>query len=819
MYPTITRRAVASLLLFATAACGDRPDAVGTAPEATTADAARRGLSLDIARSGERLAVGDTMTIEVSRSISRARIARWLSSDEGIATVTSRGLVRGLRAGTARITVLSSGGSQVTTLTVVDSDASAPVVRVEVMAPSSTVPVGGQMALTAVARDASGAVVSGRTARWSRAAGTAASINATGMLTAVSTGPVTVRATVDGVSDDRTFAVTAPVQDGPAPTITALQITPREDIRLVPRATEQFDATATWSNGESSEPQVTWSTTRGTITTGGRYTAPSTNGTFLVIATLAGDTLADTVSVLVAEEAPTVTAFSIAPASGPALAPGATRQFTRNVSWSDGRSRSVGVTFTATGGTITTNGLYRAGQVAGAFMVIANCSCGRADTAAVVISQAVAQLASLTITPAAATMQAGSQRQFSADAVWSTGSTSLPPITYSATGGTIAQTGLYTAPSAAGTYRVIVAHTGGQLRDTAVVTVTAVSAPVTLTSMTISPSSVTLTTGGTRQFAVSGTWSDGGSATPPATYSATGGTVSASGLYTAPATAGTYRVIAAHSGGTRRDTAVVTVQSAAITLTSMSINPATVTMPAGATQQFAVSGTWSNGSTTPPSVTYSATGGSVTPAGVFTAPSSAGTYRVIAAQSGGTLRDTSVVTVTASTGGGTTPPPSGAGACPNEPAGYARYGDVTFPTINVPSGWSILGNDRALLADATGPVLGTSVGFKHAAGDRRTDRHPADHGLHGPAKQGVQLRGVQTVGQLCPARGGHEVHLHAAERKQHSSHRAADVPDQPKRWSGRSLPLAHGNAIERLSEALRKQRGGVGYDARYLVSS
>jgi hypothetical protein len=65
-----------------------------------------------------------------------------------------------------------------------------------------------------------------------------------------------------------------------------------------------------------------------------------------------------------------------------------------------------------------------------------------------------------------------------------------------------------------------------------------------------------------------------------------------------------------------------------------------------------VSGTWSDGSTTAPAVSYSATGGTITPGGLYTAGTTAGSYRVIASHTGGTLKDTSAVTITAA--GGTT---------------------------------------------------------------------------------------------------------------------------------------------------------------------
>src|ERR1035441_6724619 len=62
-------------------------------------------------------------------------------------------------------------------------------------------------------------------------------------------------------------------------------------------------------------------------------------------------------------------------------------------------------------------------------------------------------------------------------------------------------------------------------------------APVTVS---ISPVSAILLTGGTQQFTATVT----GSRNTVVTWSATGGTVSSSGLYTAPTTLGTYTVTA-----------------------------------------------------------------------------------------------------------------------------------------------------------------------------------------------------------------------------------------------------------------------------------
>ena len=62
----------------------------------------------------------------------------------------------------------------------------------------------------------------------------------------------------------------------------------------------------------------------------------------------------------------------------------------------------------------------------------------------------------------------------------------------------------------------------------------------TLVQLVLSPASLVLAPGETQQFTVSGTRSDGSGTVPAVTYSATGGTITAGGLYTAGATEGTF---------------------------------------------------------------------------------------------------------------------------------------------------------------------------------------------------------------------------------------------------------------------------------------
>lgn len=88
------------------------------------------------------------------------------------------------------------------------------------------------------------------------------------------------------------------------------------------------------------------------------------------------------------------------------------------------------------------------------------------------------------------------------------------------------------------------------------------------------------------------------------------------------------------------------------TLAQLVLSPSAIFLAPSGTVQFSVSGTLSNGSSTVPNVTYSATHGSITTGGFFNAGGTLGTDTVIATQLGGVTgsppccADTSVVTVT-----------------------------------------------------------------------------------------------------------------------------------------------------------------------------
>lgn len=82
------------------------------------------------------------------------------------------------------------------------------------------------------------------------------------------------------------------------------------------------------------------------------------------------------------------------------------------------------------------------------------------------------------------------------------------------------------------------------------------------------------------------------------------------------------------------------------TLTQIIIQPKSPTVAAGQQLIFMTHGKMSNGDSVAVTVTYAATGGVITPVGVYTAGLTPGTFRVIAAQTNGTLADSATVTIT-----------------------------------------------------------------------------------------------------------------------------------------------------------------------------
>ncbi len=165
-------------------------------------------------------------------------------------------------------------------------------------------------------------------------------------------------------------------------------------------------------------------------------------------------------------------------------------------------------------------------------------------------------------------------------------------------------------------------------------------------AITLSPASATVAPGAGVAFTAAVT----GSSNTALAWTASGGTISGTGTvaeYTAGSSAGSYSVTATlPSAAAVSAKAVITIKAAAVAIT---VTPGSVTLQPGQTQQFSAAVT----GTADTAVSWTATGGSISASGLFTAGAQAGGYTVTATNSAqGAAPGTAAVTITAATGTG-----------------------------------------------------------------------------------------------------------------------------------------------------------------------
>ncbi len=151
-------------------------------------------------------------------------------------------------------------------------------------------------------------------------------------------------------------------------------------------------------------------------------------------------------------------------------------------------------------------------------------------------------------------------------------------------------------------------------------------------------------------------------------WTASGGSIALDGTYSSPTT-GDFRVVGKRHGPTKTtsDTATVTVVPTQPSVVAVIVSPGTASVTAGHQQTFNAIGELSDTTTVAIGVTWTATGGSIDAGGVYTAGSTAGTYKVIAKAASANVADTVPVTVMSAP----PPPPAPSGTFLNLPTGYA----------------------------------------------------------------------------------------------------------------------------------------------------
>ena len=142
-------------------------------------------------------------TLDAEGGVLTGRVVTWSSNSATVASVSANGQITALAPGGAVVTAASEGRTAAVAVTV----SSVPVASVSVAPGSDEVVVTQTLQLSAVARDASGAPLTGRVVSWSTSDASKATVSSTGVVTGVATGAATITASVEGKSGTSSITV------------------------------------------------------------------------------------------------------------------------------------------------------------------------------------------------------------------------------------------------------------------------------------------------------------------------------------------------------------------------------------------------------------------------------------------------------------------------------------------------------------------------------------------------------------------------------------------------------------------------------------
>src|SRR5437879_96521 len=328
------------------------------------------------------------------------RTVTWASSNTSVATVSNAGLASAVTAGSTTITATSEGTSGTSSITVTNI----PVTSVDVAPPTATVQTGLTVQLTATPRDVNGTALSGRAVSWSSSNTSVATVNGSGLVTAVTPGAATITATSEGKTGTSSITVTnVPVA--------SLDVTPAT-ATVQAGQTVQLTATPRDANGATlSGRTVTWSssnTSVATVTSSGLVSGVAP-GSATITATSEGKSGTSSISVTNVPVATVeVTPPSVSVQAGQTVQltatprdAGGTALSGRTVTWSSSNTAVA---------TVSNSGLV-SGATPGTATITAT-SEGKSGTSSITVTNV--PVATVEVTPASASVQAGQTVQLTA---------------------------------------------------------------------------------------------------------------------------------------------------------------------------------------------------------------------------------------------------------------------------------------------------------------------------------------------------------------------------------------------------------------------
>jgi hypothetical protein len=521
---------------------------------------------------------------------------RWTSDTPSTATIsnasTSHGLATSAGTGTATITATSGSVSGSTVLTVT----TATLVSMAVTPQTASIALGTTQQFTATGTFTDGSTQNlTASATWSSDTTSTATVSKTGLATSVAAGTANISAT-SGSTTGSTLLTVTPAQ------LASIAINPPA-VSVPVGAPQSFTATGTYTDGSTQDLTQTghWSSTAAGVAT--ISNAPGSQGiatTFSAGTTtigVASETVNGSATLTVQPAA--LVSITISPTT-PAISLGTAQQFTATGTYTDGSMQNLtsSVTWSAAPATVAvisnTSGTNGMATSSGTGTANISATLG-AVSSSTTLTVATAALVSIAVSPANAAIPLGTTQPFTAVGTYTDGSTQ--DLTASAawsSGATgVATIGAGGLALGVGLGSTNITATSGAIPASASLSV----GPPVLVSLVISPNSASVAAGRTQPFTATGTYTDGSSQnlTNSVSWSsslpAVAG-VNAAGLATG-LTQGTTNIIG--SMGIINASATLTVT--APLLVSISVSPATASIPDGTSQQFSATGTYSDGST------------------------------------------------------------------------------------------------------------------------------------------------------------------------------------------------------------------------------
>ena len=481
----------------------------------------------------------------------------YASNNTPVATVSSSGLITAVSAGTATITVTATSGTTVvTTTSAVTVNAATPVLTSVTVSPTTeTLSVGGTQQLTPNPLDQNLVTFPGAVITYGSSNTAVATVSSSGLITAVSAGPATI--TVTATSGTTVVTATSTVTVSAAtPVLTTVTVTPTAENlniggtqQLTPNPLDQNSLAfvgATISYASSNTAVATVSTT-------GLVTAVSAGTATITVSATSGTTVVTTTSAVTVNSTPTGTAVI-----GNDTTARTQLDLASNFTVVDTNHPATGA------GQINSFGYYASNLNPFSFVLVNGSS--------------VVQWVSPLITPTAVGMNTYTPTfPLAIQTGWNLGVyfSSTGTIPYEITGATGSWTNVGTGVPAATETLSFLSSGPRTYSFVAYGTMTTVTTPI-LTTVTVSPTTETLSVGGTQQLTASPMDQN--------SIAFVGATVSYASSNTAVATVDpSTGLITAVSAGTATITVTATSGTTVVTTTSAVTVSATVTPPSTVT--------------------------------------------------------------------------------------------------------------------------------------------------------------------------------------------------------------------------------------------